>query len=170
MVMKEDEKGRKRPRPLYSEPLAYTLPYYGLFRATDEGTPLPGAYLFPRGLVEIQEKLKQHGIVVKEIKEPFSAVVQAFEIEEYEYASKLYQGHLLGKLKGRWENQEFSFPGGAFLVPTRQPLAMLAAYLLEPESDDGLACWNFFDRYITRGNWDPRPGTYPVMKTEETLP
>jgi hypothetical protein len=29
-------------------------------------------------------------------------------------------------------------------------------YLLEPESDDGFATWNFFDRHIQKG------GRYPV--------
>ena len=34
---------------------------------------------------------------------------------------------------------------GDFLVEMAQPLAAVAAYLLEPESDDGFVRWNFFD-------------------------
>ena len=35
---------------------------------------------------------------------------------------------------------------GDFLVFMDQPLAHVAIYLLEPESDDGLVRWGWFDR------------------------
>jgi hypothetical protein len=44
-----------------------------------------------------------------------------------------------------------------------QPLGRLAAYLLEPESDDGLLVWNFFDRDIV-SQWGRGAQTYPVYK------
>lgn len=162
MYVRED--GRKRPRPFLDEPREYTVPYYGRFKALDEGTPLPDSYFFPRALIEVREKLVQHGIDVEEINEPFTIELEVFDIEKIACSDNLYQGHRLQQLSGRWEKQSHSFPSGAFRVTTRQPLARLAAYLLEPESDDGLASWNFLDRYLTRGPWDPRPGTYPIMK------
>jgi hypothetical protein len=36
-------------------------------------------------------------------------------------------------------------------VRTAQPLATLASYLLEAESDDGLVNWNFLDAYLEKG-------------------
>jgi hypothetical protein len=164
MRMETDEEGKEQPKPILDEPQDYRVPYFGLFEPTDEGTPLPSAYLFPRGLIEIQAKLRQHGIKTEEIPGPLSARVSAFQIEEIQAEDRLFQGHRITTLKGKWEEQEVPFPGGAWRVPCDQPLARLAAYLLEPESDDGLAAWNFFDRYLIRGQWDPRPGTYPVMK------
>ncbi|HYV29292.1 MAG TPA: hypothetical protein VFA77_17285 [Candidatus Eisenbacteria bacterium] len=41
---------------------------------------------------------------------------------------------------------------------TAQPLGILAAYLLEPESDDGLVTWNFFDAFLEPGK------VYPIYK------
>ena len=35
--------------------------------------------------------------------------------------------------------------GSGWLVPTDQPLGVLATYLLEPHSDESLASWGFFD-------------------------
>jgi hypothetical protein len=35
---------------------------------------------------------------------------------------------------------------------------LLAVYLLEPQSDDGLVTWNFFDSQLKPG------GLYPVLK------
>jgi hypothetical protein len=53
------------------------------------------------------------------------------------------------------------FPAGTLFVTTAQPLGRVAAALLEPESDDGLLAWNFFDRYLTRG-WGSVP--FPIYK------
>lgn len=167
MEMGEDARGRRRPRPILDEPVDYQVPYFGTFRPADEGAPLPEAYLFPRALVEVREKLDQHGIRVEEISMPFKARVQAFAIEKIEGEPRLYQGHRCTRIEGKWASQEVSFPGGAYRVPTAQPLALLAAYLLEPESDDGLLFWNFMDRYLQRGVWDSRPGTYPVVRVTD---
>jgi hypothetical protein len=40
---------------------------------------------------------------------------------------------------------------------------VLAMYLLEPESDDGLVTWNFFDRSLTPG------AEFPVLRLAEPL-
>jgi hypothetical protein len=39
----------------------------------------------------------------------------------------------------------------------------VAAYLLEPESDDGLIYWNFFDKYLA-SQWGRGPRAFPVYK------
>jgi hypothetical protein len=163
MYMKED-RGRQRAFPIYEEPVEYRVPYLGIFKTEGEGTPLPDSYLFPRGMIEIREKLEQQGIVLEEIAESFIAEAWVFHIETIETSDRLFQGHRINSLKGQWKKEKVPFPGGAIRVPVNQPLARLAAYLLEPESDDGLAAWNFLDRYLTRGQWDSRPGTYPIVK------
>jgi hypothetical protein len=62
--------------------------------------------------------------------------------------------------------KEMSFSAGTYFVSTAQPLANVAAYLLEPESDDGLVVWNFFDRHLAQ-QWDRGPREYPVYKLYE---
>ncbi len=52
---------------------------------------------------------------------------------------------------------------GTLIIATAQPLANVAAYLLEPESDDGLLVWNFFDRYVV-SQWRRKLQTYPVYR------
>jgi len=172
MEVREGQSGRGRGRaqPNFDDPVEYTVPYFGMFEPQGDGIPLPDAYIFPRGLFDIRDKLVQHGITVEEVKEPFVAVVDAFNIEKVDFQERLYQGHRIQRLEGQWDLREIAFANGAFVVPTNQPLAMLAAYLLEPESDDGLACWNFMDRYLARGPWDSRPGTYPAMRLKSRKP
>jgi len=47
---------------------------------------------------------------------------------------------------------------GWYLVPTAQPFGVLAAYLLEPASEDGVVTWNFLDRELEAG------GRYPLLR------
>jgi hypothetical protein len=49
---------------------------------------------------------------------------------------------------GHYEEKEITFAPGTYLVRTSQPLGLLAAYLLEPESDDGFVAWNFLDSHL----------------------
>jgi hypothetical protein len=49
-----------------------------------------------------------------------------------------------------------------------QPLANVAAYLLEPESDDGLLVWNFLDRYLVP-QWGSGFFPYPVCKIMKSV-
>jgi hypothetical protein len=44
------------------------------------------------------------------------------------------------------------------VVRTAQRLGTLAAYLLEPQSEDGLCAWNFFDGTLKRGT------DFPVLR------
>jgi hypothetical protein len=46
---------------------------------------------------------------------------------------------------------------------------MLAACLLEPQSEDGLITWNFLDRYLTR-QWGGGFGRLPIFKLMQPLP
>jgi hypothetical protein len=53
-------------------------------------------------------------------------------------------------------------------VSTAQALGALAAYMLEPETNDGLVVWNYFDRYLAV-QWGNAATTYPVFKHLEQL-
>ena len=71
---------------------------------------------------------------------------------------KLFEGHHEVTLKGSYEENKLEFAPGTLLVRSAQPLGLLAAYLLEPESDDGLVTWNFLDSFLEKGK------VYPIYK------
>jgi hypothetical protein len=48
-------------------------------------------------------------------------------------------------------------------VSTDQRLGVLAAYLLEPGSEDGFVAWNFLDRDLRRG------GEAPILRVRRPL-
>jgi hypothetical protein len=140
----------------------YTLPYYADF-VPKRVVRLPSAYLILDPIPEVIEKLLQHGIAVERLKEAATLEVESFRIKEIKGAERIYQGHRLNSVKGEYFTEKKKFPEGTFLISTAQPLANVAASLLEPESDDGLLVWNFFDRYIVT-QWRGGPRTYPVYR------
>jgi hypothetical protein len=140
----------------------YTVPYYSDWIGK-RSVRLPYAYVFGVPDSEILAKLLQHGLLVERLVEEATLEVEAFRVKEIKSAERAYQGHHLNQVKGEYAVETKLFPAGTLIIPTAQPLGGLAAYLLEPESDDGLLVWNFFDRYIIP-QWSRELQTYPVYK------
>ncbi|GAJ06438.1 unnamed protein product, partial [marine sediment metagenome] len=109
------------------------------------------------------EKLLLHGITVERLTEPRVLEVETFQIKEIKAGTRLYQGHYMNTVTGEYVVEEKEFPVGTLFVGMAQPLANVAAYLLEAESDDGLLVWNFFDRYLS-SQWGRGFGVYPVYR------
>jgi dipeptidyl-peptidase-4 len=140
----------------------YVMPYYADF-VPKRSVRLPFAYLIPVAGTEVLGKLRQHGIAVERLTEPVTLEAEAFRLKELKGAERPYQGHRTNTVKGDYAVEKREFPKGTLLVRTAQPLGRLAAYLLEPESDDGLLVWNYFDRDIV-SQWGGRAQAYPVYK------
>lgn len=150
-----------RMRPT-DRPKAYAMPYYADFFAKRTAR-LPFAYLIPLASTDVPEKLRQHGVAVERLTAPAGLEVEAFRIKEIKGAERPYQGHRTNTVTGQAASETREFPAGTFLVRMAQPLSRLIAYLLEPESDNGLLFWNFFDRDIV-AQWGRGAQTYPVYK------
>jgi len=140
----------------------WTIPYFSDYVGT-RSVRFPYAYIFGVPGEEIAAKLLQHGLVVEKLMQPATLEVEAFKLTEIKASERAFQGHHLNQVKGTYAVEKKEFPAGTFLVPTAQPLGNLAAYLLEPESDDGLVVWNFFDRYLIP-QWSRELQTYPVYR------
>ncbi len=140
----------------------YTVPYFADFVPT-ENVQLPFGYLIPLSDSIILEKLLLHGITVERLLEPRVLEVETFQIKEIKANTRLYQGHHMNTVTGEYIVEEKEFPAGTLFVGMAQPLANVAAYLLEPESDDGLLVWNFFDRYLA-SQWGGGLSAYPVNR------
>jgi hypothetical protein len=138
---------------------------YGLFAAT-RSVAIAHAYLLPAqaGLAGAVNKLKEHGIVVEELTRPLTTSIRAFTVSKVERARRRFQGHDGIKISGDNSEATMEFEPGTYVVKIAQPLGLLAAYLLEPESDDGLVAWNFLDDVIELKRAAP---IYKLMKDAE---
>jgi Zinc carboxypeptidase len=129
---------------------------FGMFAFT-RTVKAPRAYLFKYDK-EIVDKLIQHGITVEELTADFSSDVENFRVDTINKSKRRFQGHLEATITGKYQTEKSNFPAGTILVRTSQPLGRLVFYLLEPESEDGLVTWNFFDTYLVVGK------IFPVSK------
>ena len=90
--------------------------------------------------------------------------VYTFLVDSTVVSPRPFQGHREMRLTGRWQKVSKPVETGTFVVDTSQPLGLLAVYMLEPQSDDGLVTWNFFDRHLAPG------ALYPVFRDTPPTP
>ena len=144
---------RTQRMPVYDrfEPeLLATLPYaYALdLSKAEEALPL----------------LRLHGVSVSPLTAPVTVDAEVFAIDSVATAERPFQGHHEVTLRGKWRRERRTLPEGTYIVLTTQPRQQLVAYLLEPQSDDGLVTWNFLDRALGPGR------DYPIVRVLESLP
>ena len=129
---------------------------YAYFAPT-RSVPMARVYVLPTdaSFQPIVDKIKQHGIIVEELTAPLTTEVTSFVVEAITKSPKPFQGHNEVKLKGQYVTEKATLPAGTRIVRLAQPLGLLGAYLLEPESDDGLTDWNFMDPWLEVGKPAP---------------
>jgi hypothetical protein len=139
-----------------------TVPYYIDYYPT-KNVKFPFAYLITAHDPAITGLLRLHGIKSEMLSADTKIDVQRFEISELKGTGRLNQGHHTNTIQGNYIDGPVDFPAGTIVVRTAQPLGNLAAYLLEPQSNDGMVVWNYFDRCLVP-QWGNGYNPYPVYK------
>ena len=142
-----------------------TVPYIADYYPS-ESIRFPFAYILSVAEPEVIDNLKTHGIEMERLNEETTLSVELFKISDLKGADRLFQGHYTNKIEGEFVTKEKTFPKGTYVIPTGQKLGWLVAYLLEPQTDDGLLVWNYFDRYLTP-QWGNGYYPYPVYRVVE---
>ncbi|MGI8507729.1 MAG: hypothetical protein ACR2MQ_00210 [Gemmatimonadaceae bacterium] len=142
------------------------MPVYDRFEPTLAVAP-QGAYWVPEGYTHVLDALREHGVGIAAIASvlPTGSRVQEFVVDSVTSAARPFQGHRETRVRGHWRaagpqaaSQTGTPPGRGFVVSGAGRFGPLTAYLLEPESDDGLLDWNFFDSALAPGK------VYPVLR------
>lgn len=124
---------------------------------------IPAAYLLPARFGELVMLLRRQGIAVARLVEPWSGAAERFVVDTI-IVGPLFEGHRTVQAEGRWgEPAAQTAAAGWYVVSTRQPLGVLAAYLLEPASEDGLVTWNLLDRELQAH------AEYPIVRVRSPL-
>mgnify|MGYP006281088517 CR=1 FL=1 len=142
----------------------YIADYYPV-----KSIPVPYAYLLTVPAKEVVANLRDHGIIMEELAEAKQLEVESFRIDELKGSRRLNQGHYTNSVKGEYEIEQMGFPAGTLIIRTNQPLGNLVSGLLEPQADDSMLKWNFFDRYLVPqwgGGYYPYP-VYRLMEKED---
>ncbi len=157
------------PQPPYGpesaskyRPEDYRVALWMHSKATKE-IAVPQAYAVPVEAAWMVTRLLMHGVRVERLKQPADGIqCEVLTITEDERVTEL-QNHRLHSVEVKGKAESRSLPAGTFIVRTDQPLGKMAAYLLEPESEDGLLAWNFLDP-------DVKPGmVYPIARVMQSV-
>lgn len=142
--------GRPEQRWL-GQPITFRMPIIG--QQPTESVRLPKAWWVPAAQTEVLDRLRLHGIAFETIETPLT-----LRLEQV----RLVEPRLLQPSEGRvplaatfvHEQGEQVLPVGSVRVPADQPNGLLAAALLEPESQDSFLAWGFFPEILS-----PAPNT-----------
>jgi len=110
----------------------------------------PWAYAFDANLRHIADQLRRHHIEVEKLVEPVTLTVERYRLTALEYADSPYQNHILAEAEVRTVEEELTLPAGTYVVRTVQNSGRVASYMLEPDTDDSLLSWNYFDAVMPR--------------------
>jgi dipeptidyl-peptidase-4 len=137
--------------------------YLGISKAT-HSVVAPYAYVIPAELKHVIENLTAHGVKIERIRAELQLETGQYRVTKIQRAGREFQGHRFVTLGVEHETQPFDIGAGDALVKVAQPLGALVVILLEPESQDGLATWNFFDETLEVGK------AFPVVRLERNVP
>ncbi len=112
--------------------------------------PRPWAYVLPRDAVAAVDLLRRHGITVEVLVDSTRLEVDAYTLADVSY-ERAYNHQAATVVEvGEVVTIERTLPQGTFIVPTDQALGRLAAYMLEPETDDNVIYWNTMDAWLPK--------------------
>ncbi len=141
---------------------AIRMPVFDRFAASRREA-LPEAYLLPARFGELVTLLRRQGIEIARLLAPWTGAAERFAVDTVA-AGPLFEGHRMVQVDGHWGPAAALTAGpGWYVVTTRQPLGVLAAYLLEPASEDGLVTWNLLDRELEAH------AAYPIVRVRVRL-
>jgi dipeptidyl aminopeptidase/acylaminoacyl peptidase len=144
------------------KPKEYVVQYLGGTEPT-LSVRRPYAYLIPAGLGTVVTNLQRHGVDVEELREDIDLDVEVYRIDTVA-RTPTFQKHQPVSVEATPHNETRRIAAGTVLVRTGQPLGSLAAYLLEPQTEDGLVTWNFLDDVLKSSR------DYPVLRLPEATP
>ena len=121
------------------------MPVYDRFVPTLTTAPAWG-FAFSAGDSSAVRLLRLHGITVQRATAPCQVVGEVFVSDSVVVSPTPFQGRREVRLEGAWRRTDARLDAGAFVVPLAQPLGVVATYLLDPRSDDGLVTWNVGNR------------------------
>jgi zinc carboxypeptidase len=140
------------------------MPVMASFTPTLTST-LPYAYAFDaKAARDILPILKVHGIAVDQLDGGATVSAQSFRVDSVIDRGRSETSRMLKAVDGVWNDVATQrLAPGTYLVRAGQPYGLLVYYLLEPQSEDGLAQWSFFDNILAPHS------DFPIMRITKPM-
>jgi hypothetical protein len=140
------------------------MPMMVSFRPTITNT-LPFAYAFDaKTAAAVRPILEMHGIKAERLSSRATVTAQSFMIDTVSDRGGSESARRMRNAPGRWSDAASQpLSAGSYVVRAGQPYGLLAFYLLEPENDDGLLAWGFFEGLVGSRS------KYPVIRITQPV-
>jgi hypothetical protein len=147
-----------------NQPMDITVPRQNELKVTLAVAP-PRAYIIPAEWTNIIDVVQAHGLRMLRTSKPWSSEVDVYRCTTPQWQQRSFEGHhLLSWPKLNDQNrgcklsrEKMSFAAGSVVVPLDQRAAKVAIHLLEPEAEDSLMQWGFFDTIFEQKEYgEPR--------------
>jgi len=152
---------------MHGPPKEYSVVHLGRFEAT-RSVSRPWAYVVPAHLKSVISNLKAHGVeMTNDIPSGLGPgshaelLYEIYTIDSITRSKREFEGHHLVSVEATARVEKRALPADSMIIQTAQPLGNLIVYLLEPESEDGLVAWNFFDDVLKEG------AEFPVWRVRQ---
>lgn len=128
--------------------------------------PAPWGYAIAPGDTAAITLIRLHGLEASRLSAEWRGDAgPQFVADSTIVAPQPFEGHRLVRLEGRWvSGRPVTLAPGTMVVRVAQPLGVLAMYLLEPQSDDGLVAWD------VGGRSSGTAGTAPIVRLAAAPP
>jgi hypothetical protein len=121
------------------------MPVYDRFVATMT-TPTAWGFVLSPDDTSGARILAMHGVALERTRDACSVMADSFTADSVIVAPNAFQGRRNVRVEGKWQRTNARIDGGSYVVRLSQPLGVVATYLIDPRSDDGLVAWNIGDR------------------------
>ncbi len=148
--------GRKEQAWL-AKPVQWRMPIIG--QEPVETVRLPRAWWIGAEQAEVIDRLEIHGIRYERTDAPRTLVLDRVRLIDPQVQPARDARLPLGAAAFVHEPVTETLPAGSIRVPADQPLGLLAAALLEPESQDSFLAWGFFPEILS-----PPPGAEDFVR------
>lgn len=133
-----------------AEPKLYKdLPVIGNTKA-DLQVTRPNAYYIPSQWTAVIEKLALHGIEMTSLAKPITITAEQYRFEHPKFGQQDYESRQTVMADTISDTVKVTLDAGTIKINTAQPLGNLAILLLEPQAEDSLFFWGFFNTIFTR--------------------
>lgn len=128
-------------------PVRQRMPVIG--EAPDLSVTLPAAWWVPVSKPEVIDRLRLHGVTFETFAASRTLKLDMVRLADPKLGAA-NEGHIPLTAQFIHATRSETFPAGSIRVPSNQPLGLLAAALLEPESADSMLAWNYFPEILQR--------------------
>lgn len=132
-----------------SKPEVWKVPFYEeLVPSLEVTAPKEGYFIQPPESSIVLPILDAHGVKYSKWTKESPEELEVYVASKKELSAKSFEGHQTLKVSGQWIKEKIKLLPGTVFVPIAQRAPKVVLHLLEPESQDSLLSWGFFNRYF----------------------